>query len=370
MKNKRWLRSVAFILILAVAVVGVMSIYSQPKNFNTRIINTFEALTDNTLDGIVIGSSVVAHAWLSPVSWENYGLATYHFGTSVQPFGAIPGFIEYATKNHDIKYVIIDVHSLRQQSLYTSLLPAKVKDAYLHIPDLSVRYGMLEEMLDYAQRAYDFYGLPENEEDILKKDDTSLYIPLLSFHNRWVDGLEKPDYVDVKNEYLGANDRKDTAFRIMDMTENVKNLDFEGTVEINDFQKNELELLFDYIEKTGVEAIFISTPSFKSKSIQRELSSILAYCEQSGYDTIDFASRKMLDELGLDPATDFSDNGHVNLMGAEKMTDYLCRYIIDNGYFYEDRRGQDGYDLWDEGLKNYREFYKKGWKAKGVDVEG
>ena len=42
MKNKKWLRSVAFILLLCVAVAGVLHCYSQPKYFNTRFINTFD----------------------------------------------------------------------------------------------------------------------------------------------------------------------------------------------------------------------------------------------------------------------------------------------------------------------------------------
>ncbi len=368
MKNKNWLRSVAFMLVLCIAVLGVMHCYSQPKNFNARFINTFIEMPDNTVDGIIVGSSVVAHAWLSPVSWEKYGLAAYQFGSSVQPFAAIKGFIEYADKNQDLKYVIIDLHSMRFQSLYTSLLPAKVKEAYLNIPDIGIRYSMLNDILGYAERAYDFYGKPENEDDLLKRDDISLYIPLVSFHNRWVDGLEKADYVAVTNTYLGANDRKDTAFRIWDMTKYVQNLDFDGTVEINDFQKHELQLLFDYLEEKELEVLFINTPSFKGKKIQQELSSVIAYCKEKDYKTIDFATREMLDELGLDPATDFADNGHVNLKGAEKVTDYLCRYLIDNGFYYEDHRGQDGYEIWDEGLKNYREYYKNGWNEKGIDV--
>ena len=76
----------------------------------------------------------------------------------------------------------------------------------------------------------------------------------------------------------------------------------------------------------------------------------------------------MIEKVGFDTAVDFSDNGHVNLAGAEKLTSYICEYLIENGYSYTDRRGQDGYELWDEGLKNYREYYKNGWSGKSVDV--
>ena len=291
-------------------------------------------------------------------------MAAFQFGTSVQPIGSIPGFIEYASKNHDIKYVVIDIHSLRHDSLVTSVTPSKVQEAYLNIPDIFSRYNMLLDLFDYAERIYDYYGEPENKADKLDRTSMSMYIPLLNFHNRWVDGLEKADFVAVRNDYLGANDRY-TAFLYRDMTPNLGNLDFGDTTEIDDFQKGELDRLFAYIEEQGLEVLFINTPSFKSQRVQRELSSILKYCADSGYNTIDFSTREMLEATGLDTAKDFSDNGHVNLAGAEKVTSYICEYLIDNGYSYTDRRGQDGYELWDEGLANYREYYNSGkWYTK------
>ena len=368
MKKTNWLRSVAFIIILCIAVMGVMHCYSQPKYFNTRFINTFEEMPDNTVDGIVIGSSVIAHGWVSAVSWEKFGIAAFQFGTSVQPIGSIPGFIEYAEKNHDIKYVIIDVRSLRKQSLMTSITSSKVQEAYLNIPDLASRYSMLMDLFDYAERVYDYYGEPEKESDKLDRTKASMYLPLLAFHNRWVDGLEKADFVDVKNEYLGANDRY-TAFLSRDMTANVKNLNYGKTAELDDFQKSELDRLFEYLEQTDLEVLFISTPSFKSASIQRELGSFIEYCKESGYNTIDFCTPEMLQEVGFDTKVDFSDNGHVNLAGAQKLTTYICQYLIDNGYPYEDRRGQDGYEIWDKGLEAYKEYYRKGWAGEDIKLE-
>ena len=180
--------------------------------------------------------------------------------------------------------------------------------------------------------------------------------------------IEKADFVDVKNEYLGANDRY-TSFLSRDMTANVKNLDYGKTVEIDDFQKGEIDRLTDYLKQSDLEVLFINTPSFKSKAIQRELASILKYCADKGYNTIDFSTRAMLKEAGFDTKVDFSDNGHVNLAGAQKLTDYVCRYLIDNGYPYEDRRGQEGYDIWEKGLETYKDYYKKGWAGEDVKLE-
>lgn len=364
MKNKKWLRSVAFLLLLTIAVSMVMSVYTLPKDYNSRFINTFEDLPKNTVDGILLGSSVVAHAWVPPVAWEKYGIAAYPFGTSVQPMGSVYSFVEYAMKKHDIKYVILDIHSLREQSNFSSISPEKVTKAYLNIPDLRLRYKMLMDIFDYADRTYEYYGKPKDKSEILDRTKLSNYIPLFQFHNRWVNGLKKADYVDINNKYIGAND-KNTAFDVEDMTERMTSYDYEY-IEINDFQKNEIELLVSFFEEKGLDVLFINTPSLRPLWVQQDCGSIIKYCADKGYDTIDFSTRELFEKTGLDPATDFVDAGHVNLKGAEKVTDYLSQYLIDNGYYYEDHRGQKGYEMWDEGTENYKAYYEKGWAEEGV----
>lgn len=361
MKNKKWLRSVAFILLLSLAVTGLMSCYALPQDFTTRLLNTYEAFPDNQVDGLLIGPSTIAASWVNAVAWEKYGLTTAQIATSIQPFGSLQCFIEYAKESQDFKYVIIDVHSLRTQSRYNSTQPSKSQSTYLGIPNLYYRYKMLGDLFDYSQRVYDYYGYPEDEDDIFEPK-LSYYLPFYNFHNRWVDGLEKSDFVNVENIYLGANDRK-TAFMTNDFTDSMEDFDFDSLLEINDFQKNELELLFEYLEKQDFEVIFVSAPSFRGV---RQLSSVLKYCADNGYDTINFCSREMFSEIGIDPATDFANSGHMNLKGAEKVTVYLCEYLKENGYYTEDHRGQEGYEIWDEGTARYNEFYEKGWEGKDV----
>ena len=50
----------------------------------------------------------------------------------------------------------------------------------------------------------------------------------------------------------------------------------------------------------------------------------------------------------MDFQTDFYDyGGHANAIGAEKYTAFLGKYLSEN-YEFEDKRGQEGYEDWDE----------------------
>lgn len=359
MKNKKWLRSVAFLLILAVSVLGVFQCYGLPRTYDTKNIAAFDAEEENLVDGLVLGTSVIAHAWQTPLAWQNYGLSIYHLSTSVQPFGVIPEFLDYAAKSQDIKYVIIDIHGLRNESVISGLRPAKFRAAYLNIPDLESRINILKALFRYVSEVYDFYGKPEKTSNIVNLNDKSYIIPFLAFHSRWVDGLEKADFVTVKNEFMGGDDRA-TAFGITDCSKLIKNWDLREVKDIDEFQKNQLQLVFDYAEENGLQLLFVNLPSFRPAEDQAEMRDLLEYCKSKGYHTIDFSTEEMAEEIDLDLSMDFVNDSHLNAFGGKKITNYICQYLIDNGFYSVDHRGEEAYAHWDETAESYMEFYQKG----------
>ncbi len=360
MKNKKWLRPVAFILMLTIAVLGVLQCYGLPRNdYYTNHSTAFDSEGENLVDGILLGTSVIAHSWVAPVAWQNYGIAAYHLSMSVQPFGVMDEYINYANKKQDIKYVIIDIHGLRKDAVYNSLLPANFRSTYLRVPDLVSQYRILKDLFDYTEDVYEFYGVPEVEANIIDPKDMSYYFPFLNFHNRWVDGLNKYDFVTVQNQYLGA-DTRNGIFYSLDCSPFVSCWEFGEVKDIDEFQKAQLQEIFDYAEKNDIKLLFINTPSFRSTEVQQEMRDIIVYCKNQGYNTIDFSSLEMIEELDIDLKKDFVDKGHLNGFGGAKITKYLCEYLIANGYHTPDHRGDERYAHWDEDTKAYMEHFEKG----------
>lgn len=364
MKNKRWLRSVAFILLFAMAFAGVSHCYGLPSSYDTRNLAAFDDEKDNTIDGLVFGTSVIGYSWNTPAAWQNYGMAIYHMGTSEQPFAVIRPFMDYALKKHDIKYAVIDVHGLRSKTVISSLKATKVRSAYLNFPDYLHSFKVLHAIFDYAKMAFEYYGEPEKDRGrYVNVYGKSYYLPLYVFHSRWIDGLVKADYVTVKNKYMGANDRSN-AFGVENCSKYLNRWDYETTGEIDGFQKQQLEMLFEYGKEKNIELIFISLPSFRTLEEQRELSNLIKYCADQGYDALDFADEAVLEEAGIDLEKDFVNKGHLNSRGGIKSTKYVCQFLKEKGYYTPDHRGEEDYDSWDKATKAYFKFYEKGWADK------
>lgn len=365
MKNVRWLRSVAFVLLLVMAFAGVSQCYSLPASYDTRNLAAFDDEEENTVDGLVFGTSVVGYSWNTPAAWRDYGMAVYHMGTSEQPFAVVRPFIDYAIKKHDIKYAVIDVHGLRSKTVISSLKDTKVKSAYLNFPDFLHSFKVLHAIFDYAKMAFEYYGEPtEKRSKYVSLYEKSYYLPLYTFHSRWVDGLVKADFVTVKNRFLGADDREGKAFGIMDCSGEIGKWDYEVTGEIDGFQRQQLEMLFEYGKEKNIELIFISLPSFRTKAEQHELANLIRFCSEQGYDAIDFADEKVLADAGIDLKTDFVNKGHLNSRGGVKSTKYVCEFLKEKGYYTPDHRGEEKYASWDTATEKYFRFYENGWKDK------
>lgn len=360
MKNKLWFQLIAFILVFALTFSGVVYALQVPEVMEVMNINTVESVPSGTVDGIVLGPSTVTAAWVSAVGFRNYGVATYHMGTAMQPFAAIYPYVDYIKQNHDLKYIVFDVHSLRRENLYGSVNRTHLVGACTAMCSVEAKFNTFESLLGYAERIYEYYGEPEG--DKVNKLDPSIYTRLLDIHGGWIDGFSEADrVVGLMDDYLGAH-KSNSAFDIEDMTPRMPNLDFEGYNYIDDFQKSELERVFEFCEEENLKVVFISIPSLRNLEIQQELTTILKYCSDRGYDTIDFGSREMFEKAGIDPTKDFYDDGHMNLAGGEKMTDYVCRFLVENGYSTVDHRGQAEYEMWEKASENYFAMSEEGWQ--------
>lgn len=363
--KKSILKAVAFLLLFSLAVGYVINIYAFPTSFSTRCVASFYEEEENTIDGVFLGTSVAGCGWNAPVAFTQYGMAVYSLASSIQPFGICPEYLDFVRETQDIKYAFIDIHGLRRQARLESLEPAKARIPYTDLKYSSARTKIRKAVYDYVERAYAYYGEPDEKYEYFDASKASYVFEFIDFHNRWVDGLEKADYITVKNPYKSAHDRKRTFYA----NSNEKNIGTwnYGTYTVDEFQKNEIQRIVDYANETNLKIVFTNFPTFTTTREEEELHGISEYIKSIGQEIIDMQSFEVLEQMGLDYSSDYTDRTHLNSKGSTKATLYLCEYIMDNLY-YEDHREDERYESWYDAYELYSEDFKNGWKSNGTEI--
>ena len=114
-----------------------------------------------------------------------------------------------------------------------------------------------------------------------------------------------------------------------------------------------LEGMVDAARAEGVPLVFFAAPYYLSEEEQMKFNAVEEFARENDVPFLNF--NHMYDEVGLDFAVDFRDVSHVNNSGAGKVTRYMAEFL-EESYGLPDRRGEEGYELWD---KNARYLYNK-----------
>jgi hypothetical protein len=106
--------------------------------------------------------------------------------------------------------------------------------------------------------------------------------------------------------------------------------------------------------ENGIELILVKAPSLYPYWYDEWDEQIVAYAAANGLQYINYLD--LLDEVGLDFATDTYDGGlHLNLAGAEKLTHHLGEFLLRETVL-TDRRGEAALEeVWAGKMERYEE---------------
>ena len=123
-------------------------------------------------------------------------------------------------------------------------------------------------------------------------------------------------------------------------------------------------LYFDKIKKLcdekHIKLVLYSNPSPVCYNPEVH-NGIAKFAKENGVDYLD--GDAVVEQIGIDWSTDTYDKGdHLNLKGAEKMTDYVARYLV-REHDLKDHRNDPAYRSWDE---LYLAYEKEADRMKGT----
>lgn len=275
--------------------------------------------------------------------WQDYGIASYNYGTngSFMPeiYWTIVNSLDYATP----KLVVIDCFRFCNDVKTNSGNPRQAHEYFDSLP----------MSLNKIRAAWDIFTKEDNRLEFLWN--------FIVYHDRWTE-LAENDF--VPSVWLTKGGQFYTGLAQPKQFPSAGQEKLTGEPLGLRYLRKAIELC----QSRGIEVLLTYLPFPANEEHQKEANRACDIAEEYGVGYIDFLHMDQLVDMRTDclDFTEDGENGHVNVSGAWKVTDYLGEYISER-YDIPDRREDPAYKDWDD---DYREYmnYKVDQLARQTDV--
>ena len=331
MKRKVIVRGVVTAILVVISLFLLQKLL-QPKYMSDvvegRLIAEYYGEEKNH-DVVFIGDCEVYENFSPKVLWEKYGINSYIRGSAQQLIWQSYYLLEDTLRYEKPDVVIFNVLSMKydepQKEAYNRMTLEGMKWSSSKVKSIQASMTEQEEFMDYV-------------------------FPILRYHSRWSElGSEDVRYMFGKetishNGYYMRVDVKPA--------ENVP----EGNI-LADYQFG--ENAYDYLDKmtqlckeNDIELVLIKAPSLYPYWYDEWETQIEEYAEENDLKYINFLN--LIEETGLDFSKDTYDGGlHLNLSGAEKITEYLGEFLRNEYELPDHRSEKELQEIWDQKIILY-----------------
>ncbi len=301
-------RFIGCIVTLALIIGSVHYLGNVVRPIDTDIaiesVDTFHRLPNNSLEVIGYGSS---HMWrgLDAIEmYEKYGIGAYNYGCNWQHMNTTALFVKDSLRTQSPKVILIETFNVN-----SILIDTDINGEIYYTRGISD----FEGKRDYLKQCFQ-----DNLEGYL-----SYYMPLCAFHDNWID-LKKASFRDP-SKGIGFFDTMGymSSDAVCPIT-----IGDPSTFDQKELSGYALEILDDLVQvckERNIDIIFYTAPW---EGEYEYGDAVEKYAEENGCKY--FNMFELVEEVGLDGNTDFSDAGHLNDNGSVKVADYLGKYIVEN----------------------------------------
>jgi len=359
MKMKQILQFIIFMVFGLVMVCALFYLFEKDENDETSSRwNGFYSEAENTIDGIIVGASMVDRAWAAPLAWHEWGVRLYPLSTGSQPIAATIGVIEEARKTQNLQVIIIDVHGIRSSAqLRKAKAMRNLTDSMHHSIN---RIQTVNRIVKYSKDYEAIYGdtIPEEKRsELIDPSDFSNYLGFLNYHSRWESGVSEADFTKESTGIKGAFISPKTSFRAKEQ----EPPDIPKEAALEPLFQELIQEVIDYGKENQLNMVFVELPSCLPEEEYIQMNAALQMAEDAGFPTINLNSDEFAAELSINYATDFYHSCHVNSQGAVKITSFLTKYVCDH-YGLGNKPERKDSASWDQSWEEYKASFEQGWE--------
>ena len=320
-------RAVCFCLLAAVLLSCALYVLTPKYDYGICSMNNLYAQPRDSVDVLLVGSSLIYSGVNTNDLWERYGIAAYDLCSAEQPFWVSYYVIREALKTQHPSLIVLDAKPAAYFPDYSK--PGRVVLSTFGIRGLENRIGATLACVENARDAWlNILGLPavhSNYENVTAAD---LVFP--------------PDNGGRGSSWKG--------FIEMDATVKFAPQKFAWTNDkrpINRREEEYVRKIFELAREEGIEVMVLSLPYIDYPNDHPYCSTLFGIAGEYGFGGINF-NEPTLRSL-MNDSYDFADAQHLNIRGSETFTRRLG-YEIKKRYDLPDRRGDPAWASYDECL--------------------
>ncbi len=300
---RRTAKIIAFILCFIVVFFALNALFSDM--YSTRV-RSFYHMEKDSIDAIFFGPSQSYCAINAQKITEEYGISSFDFCADGQPLVMTYYYLREALKRQKPKVVGVEISKI----FNTPVTAERIVYSYSAMPLTVEKYNSLKALHDGDKtKAFEWF------------------IPLFANHSWWNQInpflLVKDLLSDHSAEYLLRGFEDNKAAEPVEI-EFLNGGGYGEIQQIPDYSIDALNDISELCRQNGIKLILFKTPVAADWTIN-DSKTVKEYMSENGFTFFDMNDN--LDEIGIDPETDFLNKLHLNTKGANKTTDYLVRKL-------------------------------------------
>lgn len=282
---------------------------------------------ENSIEVLFIGASTMFCTADPLVLYEEYGIASYDYGSSSQPFELSYLFMQEALKTQKPKVIALEMLSVCKE-----LDVNKADNLNYGITDMKLSEEKISGLMDMFRND--------------KGMGLSYLIPMVQYKDRWQE-LEREDFIGGYESYANYTKGAYTPDKVAETALDFSSYYEEKEAVIPERNREIFCRMVKLCQENNIELLLFKAPNVGWNI--GETKAVEELAEEYDLPFIEFYS--LMDELSIDQQQDFRDNSHFNRYGSEKASRYIGSYLKEH-YDLTDYRMMDRENSWDVALKN------------------
>ncbi len=366
-KNLKNIFGTLVFLALALCILASVSYMLRPTENGTGRwkVAGFYGEEKDSLDVVTIGSSAIYRFFHNPYFYEHFGMTSYNFAGADQEVQILGALIDEVEREQSPQLYVIETRKFIKGVFADD---AAAMDEVTATEATAKKEIRLRRFTDNMPYSWNRFKLINDQVEGNWEDKLDYHLDIIRYHGNW----EKVTPWQIRTYY--DNTRNNTVkgwsnIVNIDPKEPLPKFDTLEPLPIEEDSEGYLRDLLQKCKDEQINVVFVSTPWNASEEQRRKNIYIGNIVEEYGF--LFYNGNELVDEMGLDYTTDFYDNAHVNVWGAEKFTQHFGDFIVENFDLKPAKHSKSVVKSWKKCVKtNAKEVAEKVEKLKNGELEG